>query len=167
MKYKKFVSVLVVFLFFFGCDNQQSELPQVYNGLTRTDENGIVLSVDAEDWNYDDYLKVTFDTLQNGKIVPDMNVVLPPFPNPVIDTLNIQFGLADTARYEITILSRYAKEVKMFQRKSPIPPGLYSIKWNLRDGMGSRLEPEVYRIFFIYKKDEMDVFQCYGDIQIQ
>ena len=82
-----------------GCDYEPGEtdtwIPDSL--ITATNEIGIILSIDENDWGYDGQYEVG-DTISSAMTgdgsIPTKYEVLPPYPNPVkIDTINLFFQL--------------------------------------------------------------------------
>jgi hypothetical protein len=89
--------------------NHEVEDPKFY-GITRTNENGNVLSVDTEDWKPD-------AVLINGKL--DSNYIIypePAYPNPFNSSITFQFTFTMEAYYHLTIFDKPGHIFKQFEK---------------------------------------------------
>lgn len=149
------------------CENEPTDSEETpFKGITETDSRGRILSTDPDDWGYDNYETVSYDTLQNGTIVPQQNVVFPPYPNPAYEFINFKIGLAESYVITIEIYSPAGDVVKLISPKESYAKGLILIYWDLRGVGGVRVKPDTYRAIIKYYLNNEVIFSGAGDIKI-
>jgi len=163
---KKYIVFFFLIIISVYCDKKATDGDEKpFKGITKTDNKGRVLSIDPEDWDYDNYLNVKYDTIDT-KIIPEDNVVFPPYPNPAYEYLYFKLGLSDYYNVSGEIYSTKGDLVKDFSFKEASPPGIQILFWDLRGNNGNKLKSGLYRTIIKYFKSQKEIYICFGDIQI-
>lgn len=163
----RYLILLILILFLVHCENESTNGEQVpFKGITETDSRGKILSTDEDDWGYDKYETVEYDTLQNGTIVPLENVIFPPYPNPAYEFINFKIGLPESRIVTVEIYSPSGDVVKLISPKEAFEKGISTIYWDLRGFAGVRVPAETYRAIVKYYSGNEVIFTEAGDIRI-
>ncbi|MFC1726170.1 hypothetical protein ACFL4T_11125 [candidate division KSB1 bacterium] len=162
---KKFGIYFFIILFAIQCKKPTGDELSPFDGITETDPIGRIVSIDPNDWGYDRYFTVEYDTL-DGQTIPMESVIYPPFPNPAFEIITFKFGLNYSLNVNIEILSQKGNRVKLISLKEPLKEGIHYLHWDLSDNKGEKLKSGLYRIIFKYLDGIEEVFTCVGDVQI-
>ncbi|KAB2881248.1 hypothetical protein F9K33_01890 [bacterium] len=144
-----FALILIVLMIIISCDKNDNEI----KGITRTDANGNILSVDEDDW-----------VMRSSAPSENEPSISPPYPNPVTGPLQFKFGLADTMR--VTFQIRNSKKIVRTLLESELrQSGFHTILWDLKGDDGETVPDGLYRciITFLYGDT---TFNTYGDIEV-
>ncbi len=140
--------ILLAFALMAGCREDLGvpppELPAPYSGITSTDGNGSVLSVDTADWKPIDALG-TF--------------VNPAFPNPCTTNFNFIFRLAAADSIVITLNAAPSAVVEV------IASGRFGQGQFQVIGDVASLSPGIYRVYFTVVRGGA-LYTTYGDVQV-
>jgi hypothetical protein len=140
---------IVVLIIIISCHKSDDEI----SGITRTDANGNILSVDEDDW-----------VMRSSAPSENEPSISPPYPNPVSGAISFRFGLADTMR--ITFQIKNSKKIVRTLRDDELMAiGYHSIFWDLKDDGGEAVPDGLYRCIIIFVYGDT-TFNTYGDIQI-
>lgn len=141
--------IIVFLLVVFSCDKRDDEI----KGITRTDANGNILSVDPGDW-----------VMRASAPSENEPTVSAPYPNPVSTTISFKFGMADSMRVTLEIRNS-KKTVRTLIDHELRLAGYHMIFWDLKNDDGEAVPDGLYRciITFLYGDT---AFNTYGDIEI-
>jgi hypothetical protein len=133
-----------------------------YKGITFTDQFGIQLQVDPDDWCLD------YNSINNySSLVPTIQgnyAFIPAYPNPVDredGTINIVFYTKIESNIEISVKNQDYNIIKVLA-DGIYKRGLHELEWNLLNNLGNKVSTGIYRCY-MYANN----FSCYGDIWIK
>jgi hypothetical protein len=147
-----YVVILALFLtvlFANGCNDDnsvgQDGSSAFYPSITYTDETGMLLGGDENDWCYED------DTN-----LPPRFAMYPPYPNPFNGTTTIRFELPEACPVNISVQSSLW-EFRVTIIDSYLPAGVHELEWNATD------YPDGFYVCRLIAGD----FECQGDLLVQ
>lgn len=139
-----------------GCGGHDTTKPESgncqFSGITQTDESGIVISDDPDDW------ACPADTGSSG----GGTRVYPARPNPARPRTVIRFSLARAQHLTIAILGPPSCDTVRTLVRSDQAAGMHEVIWDGVSNEGSVVAPGVYRCVLTAGS-----FSCHGDIEIQ
>lgn len=140
---------IVALMIIISCDKNDGEI----KGITRTDADGNILSVDEDDW-----------VMRSSAPSENAPSISPPYPNPVSTPISFKFGMADTMRVTFEIKNS-KKVVRTLADHELRQAGYHMLLWDLKNDGGETVPDGMYRciITFLYGDT---TFNTYGDIQI-
>ncbi|MEW6686019.1 MAG: FlgD immunoglobulin-like domain containing protein [Candidatus Edwardsbacteria bacterium] len=168
MKNKLIVLVLITtLLLLVGCSKRFLREPQVFWGITKTNEEGDIISADPDDWrsgnesSQNSQDKQQFPSSYPIYPIPTIFKIGPAYPNPATGQVRIECQLPASAKVCMFIVNEQGKIVrKMMVGK--LAPGYYLQIWDIRDEEGNQVPPGIYRCYFQSK-----LFESHGDIEIK
>lgn len=140
---------VILSLLAIACDKRDDGI----EGISRTDANGNILSVDPDDW-----------VMRSSAPSENEPAVSAPYPNPVSTTISFKFGMADSMRVAFEIRNS-KKSVRTLLDHELLQAGYHMIFWDLKNDDGETVPDGLYRciITFLYGDT---TFNTYGDIEI-
>ena len=140
-----------------GCGGDKPTQPEPgncqYSGITRTREDGFVISVDPDDW------ACPADTGSSGEPVTRLYAA---YPNPARPMTAVRFSLGRVEHVTLAILGPPSCDTVRTLVHQEQRAGTHQIVWDGRDAQGSLAPPGVYRCVMT-----AGTFSCRGDIEIQ
>lgn len=137
-------------------DDDGTAAPE-FTGITITDEMGMVLSEDLDDWR--------FECPKVDDAVP-LEIGAEAFPNPAPISTTVRFPIARASSATIQIWaapirSGAAETLVRSLVMRDLPAGVHEVSWDCRDAYGDRVPPGVYRC-------RLSLQGCtgYGDIEV-
>ena len=129
-----------------GCKSGPESPSEKFSGITETDQDGNIISIDPEDWIDVEGLDVS-----------------PALPNPFSSNILIPFTLtySDSTRVIVRIHSSPTQRVKLLL-DSILSPGEFTILWDGRDDQRTPVAPGIYRCFIKAGNSE-----TFGDLQLK
>lgn len=151
----RIIFIFILVALFVACSDKSTEPVDLgYSGITITDDTGLVLSVDDDDWCY---LHDTIKTETNpaAKIIPLSYSFYAAYPNPCNTVVYIQFGLPVISSVDIKFVSNERDTV--FKYNKSLEAGYYELMVDVQPAPAG-----LYRCFM-----NAGDFSCYGDIQVR
>ncbi len=127
-------------------------LPTI-SGITQTNDLGIVEGGDLNDWCY------TSPKSATGTL-PTEYALYPAFPNASYYYVNLIYDLPVQSVVSLAIMDTSRTVVRTLVNSSQAA-GQYVTGWDLRDSLGTRVSPGIYRVLI-----KAGDFQCFGDIEV-
>jgi len=137
-----------------ACDSEDGSLDPAlcpFHGITETDENNRIISVDPSDWCMDP---------SQPPDEPRFHLA-PAFPNPASASVTIRYDVAYRSLVNLHIVSVGCDTVRTLVRGEKLA-GSYAVGWDCRNDAGAMLPKGIYRCIM-----RADTFLCYGDIQFK
>lgn len=134
----------LVFLFL-SCEKNPAvskinENDKLFQGITETNLEGDIISVDENDWGKS-------DTINADYFVPCYEI-FPPYPNPTYNIpVILYFTLPLESNVDLLIINEDFDTLKTLINKS-CNAGYYKVLWQLNDDNENRLSPGIYRCVF-------------------
>ncbi|MDO8549110.1 MAG: hypothetical protein Q7S39_03020 [Ignavibacteria bacterium] len=157
--------ILLLFLLHSCKDNPVNIENSFFSGITVTNENGIIISDDLEDWQprYTDVQNISNDSLYLSPAYPNPAgkkfVSLNP-PEPGKLAFILVYLLPNQSNVKITFNNK--PDNTLFKLVDTVQfAGLYNLFFDLTDKTIEELPNGIYRVYF-----EMNEFKSYGDVEI-
>jgi hypothetical protein len=156
-----FVLLLFVLMLLIGCKDSSTESELVYDGVTRTNENGFepIGNIDKDDW------LGQYDLITDEVSVPVSYAVYPAYPNPTNRYSKVRFALPKSDSVVIVLDDKILnKKTTILSQKLAV--GIHEITIDLKYGNSEmKREEGIARLYF--QIPSLKNFpQVHGDIKI-
>ena len=134
-----------------GTKSEESE----YSGITETHETGEVISTDPDDWGCMDSIFQSEPDSGAMNLVPSQFCFGPAYPNPADDATIIPVTVPIKCFVKVYVTDGDGFRLDLLN--DTLTPGIHNLAWDC-----STASTGIYRAFL-----EADLWDCYGDVQIQ
>jgi hypothetical protein len=122
--------------------------PEVYAGITRTDESGTILENDPDDWRTSSFIR--------GATA---------YPNPVFGpTCAIKFAIEGDAHVKVIV--RTPEAVIRTLVDGTLTADVHTIAWDRKDENKDDAPNDIYRVVIICSPTDGGSYRTYGDVQL-
>ena len=173
----KLISKLIMLLLIVGCEDDNFDELENFNGYMEIDSDGNIISEDSDDWCWDNevleeingdyftFCATEIETSPNDsdgiivtQVMPIEYSLFPAYPNPFDSLVAIHYALPTDSNVDIKIIDETGNTVQMLVNTHQ-SPAFYCISWDGKDENGDFVETGLYRITF-----HAESYYCRGDI---